>query len=570
MKKILILILAFLSLQNIDAQITGKINTKYNVDTIMICGDSTIEFTAEIISGVDTVSDSAFIYWNFDDGDFVEGQGKDTVEHKFIVPGAYRVLMTAQYNNEMTNDIVIVMLGLDPYFNETKTNLPENQTGICNGDEVVLTGKATERNWKEKRNYRRDEIFPVFLDDQNPYSSYITYKYSYPDSIINDISIIDSIGVRMEHSLSSSIRITLSCPSGDTVILKDTGGVDGYLGEPVIESSDLSEGNPYWYYFTFSGANGLMNNYSLNDTLPSGTYSIQGNLNNLIGCPINGKWTLSVEDMQADTNNGYIYSWALIFDKDKETDKIEYSNVYDLSSSLWLGDYLNLTTDGVATALPEGYGNHQYTFVINDNTGCRHDTSLVVTVEKATLQIDKNNVTIGDSINVEDITSWSESRQWDFGDNSEILTDIQEYKKYEDKGTYQVILTAVSESGCKDYDTTEVEAVPRPIEIVGYNIFTPNGDGVNDVFRFFNTPDERITAANIDKITGRIYNRYGETVCKWDSKEEILKGWDGTINNKGHRQASDGFYYYILIIKGKDEIKYEPFTGTIYLYRNKK
>lgn len=570
MKKVAFFLIILLSAQNILAQLSGKIKTKYDSDTIMICRDTTIEFTAEILNGVDTVSDSAYIYWNFDDGDFIEGTNKDTVQHKFVSPGAYRVLMTAKYNNEQTNSIVIVLLGLDPYFTGTQTDIPADQKGICKGDDVKLTGKIVPKTWKEKRQYTRNEIFPVFIDDQHPYSSYITEKYYKPDSVVSDTAIIDSIGVKIEHSLSSSVRISLQCPSGDTVILKDTGGVDAYLGEPVIQSNDLSEGTGYWYYFVNSGANGFMNNYTLNDTLPAGTYTIQGDLNNLVGCPINGKWSLNVEDFKADTNNGYIFAWSLIFDKSKQTQKIEYSNTYDINSSLWLGDFLNLTTQGIATATPETYGSHQYSFLVTDNTGCRHDTTLNVLVEKASLKIDKTTVTIGDSIDVKDQTSWDVSRQWDFGDNSDILTDEEEYKKYEDKGTYFVILTAVSESGCVDYDTAKVEAIPKPIEITDYNIFTPNGDGVNDVFKFFNTPDEKITGANIDKIRGRIYNRYGQAVCKWDTKEEILKGWDGTMNNKGNRPAPDGFYYYVLIITGKDGIKYEPFKGTIYLYRNKK
>ena len=551
---------------SLKSQVSVDIITKYNSDTINICTDTIIQLVAIVKNGQDTVSDSAYVYWDFGDGDFLEGQNNDTVEHHYVTSGAYRVLVFAKYNDTVVNDIRVIRLGLEPNFSETKTDMDENQIGICNGDAVKLTGKVTSPKWKERRNYTRTEIFPVYLDDANPYASYITETYFKTNAHIDSAADIDSIGINLEHSLSSSVKITLTCPTGKMAVLKDTGGVNAFLGEPVLGS--LNEGIGYWYYFT-NNASIKMNSF-LGDTISAGIYLPDSSFDVFKGCPINGNWTLSVSDNQADTNDGYIFAWSLIFKKNRETKKINYQNEYDLNSSLWLGDNLNVTSQGVNTATPEGYGTHDYTFYIKDNWACPHDTTLPVMVEQPQFDIDKNKVTIGDSIHVTDRTSWTKQWQWDFGDQSDILTDKDEYKKYENKGTYQVILTAISKSGCKDYDTAKVEVVPRPIEITDYNIFTPNGDGINDVFKFFNDPDERIIAANIDKITGRIYNRYGEAVCKWDTREEILKGWDGTMNNKGHRPAPDGFYYYILIIKGKDGVKYKPFTGTIYLYRAKK
>ncbi len=566
MKHLFSIVIFLTTIFSLKAQVTADIITKYNSDTINICTDTIIKFVAVVKNGTDTVSENADIYWDFGDGDFSEEQNNDTVEHHYVTAGAYRVTLLAQYNDTVVNDIVVVRLGLDPDFSETTTDMEEKQIGICNGDAVKLTGKASSPEWKEQRNYIRTEIFPVYLDDANPYSSYITETYFSTNAQVDSAEDIDSIGIKLEHSLSSSVKITLTCPTGKTAVLKDTGGVGAFMGEPVFGS--FNEGTGYWYYFT-NNASIKMNDFS-GDTIPSGIYLPDSSFNVFEGCPINGNWTLTVNDVRSDTNDGYVFAWALIFDKNRETEKINYQNEYDLDGSLWIGDNLNVTSQGVNTATPEGYGNHNYTFFIKDNWGCSHDTTLPVLVEQPQFDIDKNNVTIGDSIHVTDKTSWAKQWEWDFGDQSEILTDKEEYKKYEDKGTYQVILTAISKSGCKDYDTAEVEVVPKPIEITDYNIFTPNGDGVNDVFKFFNDPDERIIAANIDKITGRIYNRYGEAVCKWDSREEILKGWDGTMNNKGHRPAPDGVYYYILIIKGKDGIKYEPFTGTIYLYRSKK
>ncbi len=66
------------------------------------------------------------------------------------------------------------------------------------------------------------------------------------------------------------------------------------------------------------------------------------------------------------------------------------------------------------------------------------------------------------------------------------------------------------------------------------NVFTPNGDGVNDFFRPF--PYKYITEVDI-----KIYNRWGNLVFS-STHPDIL--WDGK-NQDSKQPCSDGVYYYI-------------------------
>ena len=117
--------------------------------------------------------------------------------------------------------------------------------------------------------------------------------------------------------------------------------------------------------------------------------------------------------------------------------------------------------------------------------------------------------------------------------------------------------------------------MPRPLEIKEVNIFTPNGDGQNDVFTFFD-PEESFLKngglpkmpANIRSIKGKIYNPYGQTVYKWNEVEASVFGWDGTIDNKGSRDCPPGTYFYDIIVYGKDGNSLKR-SGSIYLYRQK-
>ncbi len=82
-------------------------------------------------------------------------------------------------------------------------------------------------------------------------------------------------------------------------------------------------------------------------------------------------------------------------------------------------------------------------------------------------------------------------------------------------------------------------------------VFSPNGDGINDVFRF---PEKGGTYFRC-----RIYNRWGRLLYRWDDKNE---GWDGTIQLTGAK-VNDGVYYYILDYRDYEE---KPIEETGFLH----
>ena len=89
--------------------------------------------------------------------------------------------------------------------------------------------------------------------------------------------------------------------------------------------------------------------------------------------------------------------------------------------------------------------------------------------------------------------------------------------------------------GCIGYDTVLIR-VYDGIRYYVPNAFSPNGDGVNDVFR-------PIPVGVVSTDLFRIFNRYGELVFETN---QWMKGWDGMY--RGVPQAVGN---YIWIIKGK-------------------
>ena len=84
------------------------------------------------------------------------------------------------------------------------------------------------------------------------------------------------------------------------------------------------------------------------------------------------------------------------------------------------------------------------------------------------------------------------------------------------------------------------------------NAFTPNGDGINDVFAVMGGP---FTKFNI-----QIFNRWGEKVFETDQQREW---WDGTFRGN---PLPGGVFAYRLVAVGDDGGEYKM-TGNITLIR---
>ena len=87
------------------------------------------------------------------------------------------------------------------------------------------------------------------------------------------------------------------------------------------------------------------------------------------------------------------------------------------------------------------------------------------------------------------------------------------------------------------------------------NVFTPNGDGSNDVF-FLKT-------ANLTEVTAFIFDRWGNKVYEVTSSTGNI-AWDG--KNISGKECPAGVYFYIIKATGKDSKEYDT-KGNITLFK---
>src|SRR5206468_4199490 len=93
----------------------------------------------------------------------------------------------------------------------------------------------------------------------------------------------------------------------------------------------------------------------------------------------------------------------------------------------------------------------------------------------------------------------------------------------------QYTLIAQSTLGCGTASSSVHVKVYNDVFIP--NSFSPNNDGVNDVFRI-------VAADGYRLVRFQIYNRWGQVIY---SADDISKGWDG--NFRGLPQPQDTYVY---------------------------
>ncbi len=119
----------------------------------------------------------------------------------------------------------------------------------------------------------------------------------------------------------------------------------------------------------------------------------------------------------------------------------------------------------------------------------------------------------------------------------------------DDANIYVLVKDAI---GCSGRDTLFIQVFEGPAYYIP-NAFTPNGDGLNDVFR-------PIPPGISSTTFFRVFNRYGQLMFE---TSQWLKGWDGTFKGKPAEPGA-----YVWIIKGVDKYnKTIEQKGTIMLIR---
>ncbi|GAB4199339.1 MAG: hypothetical protein Fur0023_01530 [Bacteroidia bacterium] len=171
------------------------------------------------------------------------------------------------------------------------------------------------------------------------------------------------------------------------------------------------------------------------------------------------------------------------------------------------------------------------------NNGCSYSVSSlsinVLNNPMASFSIPSQGLT-GDNIQIQNNSVGAQLFNWTFGDGNSLITySYNITHSYASSGRYCIFLTAIDTAYLCSDTTTRCIVIEDDFEIEIPNIFTPNADGVNDIFK--------VRAKGIKDFEGQIYDRWGVLLYEW---KDVNTGWDGYMKN--HTKAPAGTYYYII------------------------
>jgi gliding motility-associated-like protein len=141
---------------------------------------------------------------------------------------------------------------------------------------------------------------------------------------------------------------------------------------------------------------------------------------------------------------------------------------------------------------------------------------------------------------------------WNFGDGN-FSNDLSPRHTY-GSGIYNVLMVVNANTNCADsIQQTIMVTADTPGKCIVPNVFTPNGDGIDDEFK--------ISGLSIcDEYRLEIYNRWGQKVFETTDPRSV--SWNGLNGEK--KKIIEGTYFYILISSKNPENKLK---GALTLFR---
>jgi gliding motility-associated-like protein len=210
-----------------------------------------------------------------------------------------------------------------------------------------------------------------------------------------------------------------------------------------------------------------------------------------------------------------------------------------------------------------------YRIEIRNQIGCVLDTSLFLSFsELVSLAVNPDYVELrpGESVQLTAISNQADATySWSpalFLDNPDIRNPICTPER-----SVSYLVYATNAAGCVRVDTVRVVVkINREQEVYIPDAFTPNEDGVNDVFYVRSSSP---SVHSLDYI--RVYDKYNELVFDARGKtttdliipENPEFGWDGYFRGQ---KAEAGSYRYVIAVRFVDQ-KVTLFSGTLQLIR---
>ncbi|MBK6836236.1 MAG: gliding motility-associated C-terminal domain-containing protein [Bacteroidetes bacterium] len=395
--------------------------------------------------------------------------------------------------------------------------LQASDDSLCEGENLILTASSangTIYSWTGPNGYTSTNAAPQINAVVGSNSG--TYTVTVSNGLCTSNAATISIVVNDTATAYASAAATTLC-SGNNIVLNGQGG-----------NSSLWTGPNG---FTSTNQNETITNAS---TLASGTYTYSA-INNPGNCTHTASVTILVNETPADASvlGASTCTGASLNLTASATGTVTWYSDSTLTNLVNTG---NTYSPALATNTVDTF------YVVVANNGCTSNVQSVIAsnyniVAAISASPDSGSVPLpvvftNNSIGVDSADTY----QWIYNGTT-FSTTQHAANEFQQGGSFNVMMIATdNQSGCKDTAYVTI-FVDDEIRVIIPNIFTPNGDGTNDVFS--------LDIKGAKEAKGSIYNRWGSLLYEWDA---INSTWDGKLTNG--ELVSDGVYFYIIKIVG--------------------
>lgn len=466
-----------------------------DADTVKICAGESVEFYGGNSTWT-AGADLAEWRWEFGDGE-VDSTTWSVVQHTFDEPGGYRVRLYIEDSNGCQSaniPEVVVLVSTTFQFDVTVSD-----NYFCIGNPVLLgttdfvqsggtvigneSENGTSPTWVEDNSVSFDNGIYI-PDNQGCLETDIVFS-QFGTSVIDDVSDFNNIYFNMEHSFVGDITIAIICPDGSVMsIFPEAGGSGTFLGEPV-DADDGVPGVGYEYSFSPDAAGGSWMDFLAGGggtTIPAGEYAPEGSFDDLIGCPLNGTWTLEVCDI-VGADDGYVFEFGIAFNASFYPNALQFTPIVGTGcdSSYWVEPNA-LTTIGPdcdwAIFDPTTPGNYIFQYRVLNDFGCEFTQEITVTAiappevnaADIPLCVGANNQLQAIIENAVPDAPYAYSWTPGAGLSSTVVA-APTVSNLTEETTYTVTVTAIGLENCSGSDEATVSIVPQLVPTT-----TPNYD----------------------------------------------------------------------------------------------
>ncbi len=447
------------------------------------------------------------------------------------VTTTYTVTVTDANSCSSTDDVDVTVIPAEPVN-------AGNDASACLGDPVSLTatGNGVSFSWSPATGLDNANIAtPVATPAA-------TTQYTVTMTDANNCTSTDVVIVTINPIPVAAFSATLVCKDEPTVF---------------TNQSTVSSGTIVSYSWDFGDLNTSV------AASPSNTYATEGSYSVVLTVVSDQGCTNSI------TQNVTVYPLPVVNFEAVPTDgciplDVQFNDLSTIVSGTNVSWLWNI--EGVGTV------NEQNTAQTFSNAGL-YDVTLTVTSDEGciTTLTQSNFITVHPNpiaqfvaipdrteilypeITFTDLSSGAPTEwNWDFG-TGDASTEESPIYSFPDTGTFTVLLEVLNQYGCPDTISQTVVITPS-FTIYVPNAFTPDGDGVNDIFlpKGIGWRDYEL----------RIFSRSGNQVF---TTFDPLQGWDGSVRNAGRVTISD-VYVWRIYVRDKNNRK-QDYKGTVTLVK---